>query len=164
MTNLFFSADEVIEVAVKIEENGSKFYLTCANNIKDDNLKKVFKHLANEENRHMDIFHNLFEKLRNKKIDNEIYTEEANTYMTALSDSRVFSSESEVVKFARGTKDVLSLLSYAIGAEKDSVLFYLELLPLTTDADKEIVESIIKEEKKHIVELTSLKKEISRRV
>ena len=163
MASVFYSADEIVDIAVRIEENGQKFYSACADFTSDVNLKKVFKHLAEQEEKHKSAFEKLYDKMADYKLNPATYTDEVDLYIKALADSQVFSPGADVVRLAKETGDVLSLLSLAIGAEKDSVLFYGGVLELAQDADRKTVSAIIREEQSHIVELTSLKRAISAR-
>ena len=163
MASVFYSADEIVDIAVRIEENGQKFYSACAESTSDANLKKVFNHLADQEEKHKSTFEKLREKMADYKLDSATYTDEVDLYIKALADSQVFSPGTDVVRLAKETGDVLSLLSLAIGAEKDSILFYGEMLELTEDAQRKTISAIVREEQSHVVELTSLKRAISAR-
>lgn len=163
MASVFYSAEEIVDIAVRIEENGQKFYSACADSTSDANLKKVFKHLAEQEKKHKATFEKLYGEIGDYKLDPATYTDEIDLYIKALANSQVFSPGADVVRLARETRDVLSLLSLAIGAEKDSILFYGEMLELAADADRKTVATIIREEQSHIVQLTSLKRAISAR-
>ena len=54
-----FNANEVFEIAVKIEENGERFYRTLAENVEDETLKNLFKQLGEAEVKHKEFFQNL---------------------------------------------------------------------------------------------------------
>ena len=51
-------------------------------------------------------------------------------------------------------------LEYAIKMEKDSLLFYYELLSMVREKDRGVVNRIIQEEKKHLTKLNEVRKEI----
>ena len=163
MASVFYSADEIVDIAVRIEENGLKFYSACADFTSDANLKKVFKHLAEQEKKHKTAFEKLYDKMADYKLSPATYTDEVDLYIKALADSQVFSPGADVVRLAKETRDVLTLLSLATRAEKDSILFYGEMLELAIDADRKTVSAIIREEQSHIVELNTLKRTISGR-
>jgi rubrerythrin len=163
MAGIFFSADEILSIAVRIEENGQKFYSACADSNSDANLKKVFNYLAGEERKHKSTFEKLREKMGDYNFEPSLYTEEADLYLKALADVQVFSPGADVVKLAKETRDVVSILSLAIGAEKDSILFYGEMLELAPDENKKTISAIIREEQSHIVQLDLLKRAITAR-
>ena len=56
--------------------------------------------------------------------------------------------------------DVVALLETAIRLEKDSVLFYNELLPEVDEKDAPAIQEIIEEEKRHVRSLVEAKKRL----
>ena len=50
--SIFFNANEILQFAIRIEENGEKFYHHAARITKDEDTKKMFEYLADEENSH----------------------------------------------------------------------------------------------------------------
>jgi rubrerythrin len=142
--SLEFNADEVFEIAEQIERNGVKFYQTAAENITDSDKKQL---LIEMEIEHEKIFKNLRSELTQ---DDKIVTTfdpngEAESYLQALADTRVF-YEKEI--------DITSLkeiLTTAITAEKDSIVFYLGMKDVVPGhLGKQKLDEIIKEEMSHI--------------
>jgi rubrerythrin len=145
--SLEFNADEVFEIAEQIERNGVKFYQTAAENITDSDKKQLLIDLAEMEIEHEKIFKNLRSELTQ---DDKIVTTfdpngEAESYLQALADTRVF-YEKEI--------DITSLkeiLTTAITAEKDSIVFYLGMKDVVPGhLGKQKLDEIIKEEMSHI--------------
>ena len=144
---LDFNADEIFEIAEQIERNGAKFYRTAADNITDSNKKKLLINLATMEDEHEQTF----KKMRNELTEDEkILTTfdpngDSESYLRALADTRVF-YEKKI-----NTTSFKEILTSAIAAEKDSIVFYIgmkEVVP--AHLGKEKLEGIIKEEMSHI--------------
>ena len=143
-----FNADELFEIAEQIERNGVKFYQLAANDVKDASHKELLNSLAAMEVQHIKTFADMRAEL--SAMEKETITfdpdHEAVQYLRALADTRVF-FEKEI-----DTSSMKEILKSAIGAEKDSIVFYLgmkELVPSQRGSDK--IDLIIKEEKDHIV-------------
>lgn len=142
-----FNADEIFEIAEQIERNGANFYRTAAENITDEDKKKLLIHLAEMEDDHEKTFKTLRDELsENEKTMTTFDPEdEAADYLRLLADTRVF-YEKEV--------DVTSLnevFKTAITAEKDSIVFYLGMKNVVpSHQGKEWLDRIIKEEMDHI--------------
>lgn len=145
--SLDFNADEVFEIAEQIERNGVKFYQTAAENITDSDKKQLLIDLAKMEIEHEKIFKNLRSELSQ---DDKIVTTfdpngEAESYLQALADTRVF-YEKEI-----NTTSFKEILTTAITAEKDSIVFYLGMKDVVPGhLGKQKLDEIIKEEMSHI--------------
>ena len=60
---MYYSGQEIVEIAVRIEENGNEFYTAAAEMIKESNdIKGLFIDLAEKEILHISIFQKLAEK------------------------------------------------------------------------------------------------------
>jgi len=88
----------------------------------------------------------------------ETYTEEYMLYLKSLVDSAVFSNVTEAQQKAARVFNEVEALDTGIQAEKDSILFYIELQNLVRERDREVVLNIVDEEKKHLRQLSELKR------
>ncbi len=142
-----FNADEIFEIAEQIERNGANFYRTAAENITDEDKKKLLIHLAEMEDDHEKTFKTLRDELSENEKTMTTFDPEDETadYLRLLADTRVF-YEKEV--------DVTSLnevFKTAITAEKDSIVFYLGMKNVVpSHQGKNWLDRIIKEEMDHI--------------
>lgn len=145
--NYNFNADEIFEIAEQIERNGANFYRTAAENITDEDKKKLLIHLAEMEDDHEKTFKTLRDELSENEKTMTTFDPEDETadYLRLLADTRVF-YEKEV--------DVTSLnevFKTAITAEKDSIVFYLGMKNVVpSHQGKDWLDRIIKEEMDHI--------------
>ncbi len=163
-----FNADEIFEIAERIEKNGARFYRKAVENTSDDKAKKMFLELADMEDEHEKTFADMRKDLRSSekqpaRFDPE---DEAAAYLQAFADGHIFDVKADPCDMLTGSESVVEILKMAIGMEKDSVVFYLgvkEMVPAGAGRDK--IDHIIGEERKHIGvlarEISHAKKSIS---
>ena len=159
---VFFSGRELIDIAIGIERNGVSFYHSLAESAGSEIAKGVYEYLAGEELKHIEVFQSMLGSVADYRPP-ETYTEEYDLYLRALIDSRVFSDDQTAYDIAQRVASDAEAIQIALGAEKDSILFYSEIWDLVRQSDREVVNKIIKEEKSHLRQLSDLKKSLSKR-
>ncbi len=142
-------------MALRIEENGFEYYTGAARASKSKALKTLFKTLAEQEKDHIKVFLGLKGQLPEHETPaaSDPYTDEAALYLNAIADTKVFTSPGEGKKLASRIKSEKQALTCAIGMEKDSILFYYELLKMIRGKDMVVVERLIEQEKEHLRKL-----------
>ncbi len=153
-----FSVQEVLEMAIQTEKLGAEFYSTIAEKFQDkEDLKTLFEMLAVKEKEHEKIFHAIMEKSDsiNKLSDN---WEEAAKYMRAIVESEFFLGDNKALPDFSYLETVRDAVNYAITFEKVTLLYYLELRNIVND--KEALNDLINEEKKHIVWLSDYRNQL----
>lgn len=160
MDPVHFTGKEVLDMAIKIEENGLRYYADAAKASKNDKLKEVFKVLANEECDHIRVFSELKRTLSDKDCQEgfDAYADEAALYLSAIADTEVFTNPDKGRDLARQVKDEKDAVRTALDMEKDSLLFYYEVVKMIREKDKDVVENLIEQEKSHVKKLTELQK------
>ena len=152
------SAGELIEVALGIERNGVVYYSSLGELSRDPSLKEAYGGLADMERKHIDIFQCLLGSLSGYQPTRAGESdEEYQRYLEALIDSIVFTDDEVARKMARDARSPAEAIQMALGAEKDSILFYLEMRDFVSKNDRPAIDSVIKEEKSHVRELSRLK-------
>lgn len=154
---VFFSGRELIEIAIGIEKNGATFYNSLAGSTKNPEAKGTYKYLADQEKEHAGVFQRMLGSVGEYKPP-ETYTEEYNLYLKALIDSLVFTDDKVTLEMAKKVKSDAEAIQVGVGAEKDSILFYMEVKELVRPAERKVVRKIIDEEKSHLRQLTGIKK------
>jgi rubrerythrin len=154
---VFFSGRELIEVAIGIEKNGAIFYDSLADSTKNLGARGTYKYLADKEREHAAIFQKMLGSVGEYKPP-ETYTEEYNLYLKALVDSLVFTDDKVILKMARKVNSDAEAIQIAMGAEKDSILFYIEMKGMVRRTERKVVSKIIEEEKSHLRQLMDVKK------
>ncbi len=157
-----FSSSEILEMAIRIEENGLIFYKVAADATNSEELEKLFGFLSKEEKKHIEYFSGLAELITGDETYNTFdpYIAEESLYLEALADSSVFTETDWGSKLANECTGELEVLSKAIEVEKDSILFYYELKNMVREKDQDLLEKIIAEERDHLAKLTELKQKL----
>jgi rubrerythrin len=152
-----FAASDIVEVAIRIEENGINFYKFAEQIAKQEEAKKLFAHLAQAEVTHKKTFESIFAKME-KYNPPESYAGEYSAYLRAYVDNNIIFTKEAMDKELSNVKDTIAAFDFAIKRELDSILYYHEIKKLVPPAQHEVLEQIIEEERKHYLALTEMKK------
>jgi rubrerythrin len=142
-----FNADDIFEMAERMERNGAKFYRTAAEKVADSSAKEFLLELAGMEDEHEKTFALLRADLSQKEKTATVFDPkgESALYLRALADSEVF------FKKEIDVSSMEEILKAAITAEKDSIVFYLGMMQFVPEElGKDKLGMIIKEEMGHI--------------
>lgn len=154
--SLFFDASEIFQFAIRIEANGEKFYRYAVQITEDDDVKKMFDYLADEENKHKTLFEEMLLKIE-KYEPLESYPGEYLAYLRAYVDNIIFSNES-FNKEVSGVKDTFSAINFGLQRELESILYYQEIKKFIK-SQHDLIDKIIDEERRHFLKLSDLKKD-----
>ena len=102
MANIF-SGSEIAGLGVEIEKNGRDFYDTVFSVSKNDAVKKLFKYLSGEEEKHIATFEKILAAAE-KYEPAESYTGEYMSYMKALASECVFTKKNKGREIAKKIK------------------------------------------------------------
>lgn len=153
MASMFFNDVEAAKIACNMERNGLEFYKMMAAKSADPNVKQTFEQLAADESEHIAVFEALHEALlaeprKHSYLDNE----ELDAYMRRLVESHVFADAGTVSRLARDADTDIAALGVGMRAERDTMLFYQEMLTFTdSKAAREAFQGIVDEERRHLV-------------
>ena len=151
-----FNADEVFEMAEEIERNGARFYREAASKAANAEIKQMFLNMASMEDGHLRTFQEMRKNLTEQEKGETAFDpyNEASLYLQALADSKGFEGMKSPTQKLTGHESVRELLEIAIGAEKNSVLYYVGLKDLVpAEAGRDKIEAIIREEVRHVADL-----------
>jgi len=157
-----FKPAEILQFAVRIEENGEKFYRQAAQATKDEEAKYIFNDLAAEETKHKEIFKGFLAKA-DELNPKETYTGEYFDYLKEYIDNKIIFAR-ELDKPVADVKDTLSALSFAMQRELDSILYYHEVKKFVADRQHALVDKIIQEEWKHYSRLSAIRNTYAKKV
>ena len=137
---------DIYKFAMQMELDGKAFYEKGAAAADDENLKQIFLTLAEEEQRHYDIF---------KRLDaGELKAAEdftKNRGKTIATTKNLFRKMTEAGQDTLPGDDVRAVWKEAVGIEEKSEKFYREQAAKEKDAErKSILNRIADEEKNHI--------------
>jgi len=155
---LNFDVSEVYQFAIGIEENGEAFYRRLAEEIDDENVRDFFNNLANDEKNHKRIFESMLSEIKEyKPLD--IYPDEYFAYLRAFVKGDVFPSEisKETLK---EVGNLIDAVNYSIDRELESIFYYTEIKNAVPEDQKDSIDGIISEEKKHFSKLSNFLKNL----
>lgn len=152
-----FRASEIIDFAIAIEKNGHSFYQTLAETVEEPKVKQVFRRLAEEEKQHIADFNRLADQVSGYDPP-ESYPGEYAEYMEALVNNHVFPQSLDPEAVAQSVSSPAEAIELAIRLEKDSLLFFEGLKNLLSHTEVKPIEELIRQERRHLCELYSLRK------
>ena len=154
-SRMFFNDIEAVKIACNLERSGLAFYSAVAQTAKDPNVRRVFEELVASEKEHVQAFEELQQKLLDEPSRQAYFdSDELDAYMARLVETHVFADDSAVGRLAGHVQSDIEALGLGMRAERDTMLFYQELMGFTdSKAARETLERIIADERHHLVEL-----------
>ena len=141
-----FTAQDILDIAIRLENNGEKTYQDASRQTQDKALKELLAWIAKEEQNHARWFSELKDRLEQGE-DHHLMAELSRALVEDVIQGQAFSLQ-EVDFEAINTPE--KMIRTFIGFEDDTIAFY-EVLKSFID-DPTIagqMEQIIEEEKKH---------------
>lgn len=151
-----FTAAEIIDMGIAKEKKRRDFYGYAAEKFKEKDMKDLFARLRDWEDEHIRKFSEIRDTTETYEVP-ETYEGEFAAYIKYVVDDLLYKQVS-AEWFAENVKKSIEAIKYGIGFEKDAILFFSELLKYMMGPNKEKVEELIGEEKKHLIYLSELKK------
>ena len=158
--SISFSGSELINIAIGIERRGIAFYDIMIKSTENAMARYIFQHLADMERQHIQTFQGMLGEADKYRIP-ETYAEEYPAYLQVLVDSAVFTDDLATSEMATQADTDIEAVELAIGAEKDSILFYYEMKDIMPQQAQPTVNKIIAEEKSHLRQLSELRKQLA---
>jgi rubrerythrin len=161
--SISFNADEVLEIAQRIEQNGLNFYKAAADAVADPKAKEMLSNLAEWEVGHEKLFRDMRLGLTEDQRQPMVFDphNEMGLYLKATADQVVFTLKMDPGKMIGDKPSFKKILDIALEREKDSVVFYAGMkrfVPASLGADK--IEAILQEEVSHVAMITQRLAEI----
>ena len=151
-----YDPSEVFQLAVRIEENGERFYKEMAERFDEPDIKELFIFLADEEIEHKKIYNHLYQEF--KTFDPPVeYAAEYFEYIKIYADQVMFNKK-EFEENISNITDIISALDFAIDSELNAILYFSEMKWMVLKEKRDIVDKIIKEERMHFIRLSNMKK------
>lgn len=148
-----FTTAEILDLAVRIEQNGETVYRDAIDKVSDPELISLLNWMADEEARHAKWFSDLKDRLEAHSANPFVEEMSRELFGELLGDKSFSHAEVDFSRLA----SVDELLAIFIEFEKDTILFYEMLEPFIDDgrtlAD---LRKIISEENNHIIRLQGI--------
>jgi rubrerythrin len=149
------TGDEIIEIAVRLEESGEAFYNAVAEKAATAGVKALFEDLAVQERYHRRVFQQMAHGTVELALSPEQW-DEFQAYTGALLQSSFFARPENALSRAAEAKDERSAMQAALDFEKEAILFFQELHNAVRGQGQQTVERIVQEEKQHIQRLSAI--------
>jgi rubrerythrin len=153
--SVMFDPSEIFLLAIRIEENGEKFYTAMSKKLKDPEAKELFKFLAAEETEHRKFYKESLSEIEKNQPQRD-FPEDYFRYLKAYADNVIFSQKT-FEKKVNEIVDPASAIDFAIQAEIDSILYYQEIKNIVPENKHKKIDIIVDEERKHFVKLSKIK-------
>ncbi len=154
-----WSPQEVLKIAVKVELHGQNLYASLESKTEDEKLKCMWNFLKEQEVIHRQIFENMLID-DGSLIVNEFGTGEYDDYMEAIASEYIITPQIIEEKLNTEFTSDLAAVDFALGIEKEAVLVYSALKSYVNQDNQHLLDKIINEEKKHIVQLYGIKQSL----
>jgi rubrerythrin len=148
--SILFTWKEIINIAIRIENNGEQIYRQAARKIADPDLSAALIHMADEEARHAKWFSTLPLPDTIDETNSDIDKMSRIFIHDAMADKALSLETADLTAM----KHVRELIHTSIEFEQDTILFFEMIRQFVTEeASMALIDTIIAEEKKHITTL-----------
>ncbi|MDD5169024.1 MAG: ferritin family protein [Syntrophales bacterium] len=151
-----FKGSDIVEFAIRIEENGENFYRYAVQLTKDEDTKKIFLNLAEAESQHKRTFEKIFAVME-KETPPETYDGEYAAYLHNYVDNNIIFKKDVIEAEMAKVKDVPAAIDFAIRRELDSILYYHEIKQFVPKSEHAVIDEVIEEERRHFKGLSNLR-------
>jgi len=155
-----FEPSEVFQFAIRIEENGEKFYRKMADKFSDPRIKELFSYLADEETKHKRIYEGMVENIE-KYEPFESFPGEYFEYLRAYADKIIF-DEKTLDEQQKKINDPIMAINVAMDNEVASILYYQEIKNIVPQDKRNSIDKIMEEERRHFVTLSGMRSNMSK--
>ena len=149
-----YSISEIVEMAVETEKGGKLFYETVAARSRNQSMKILFRYLAGEENRHIEVFEEIAKTVKVAPSEMPNNWEEVSLYLKSVTDSRYFLGEGKALSLGKDANSTEEAIRLALAFETETLVFYLEAADAVPTVNRPAVEALIREERAHVRKLT----------
>ncbi len=151
-----FNADEIFEMAEEVERSAAKFYRQASRQAAEDATRRKLLDLAAMEDGHLKTFQEMRKALTPAEKEDVTFDPEnqALLYLHAMAAGHGTEGKKSRTEKLTGKETIKELLQIAVGAEKDSIVFYSSMREMVPEnGGRERVEGVIREEIGHLAVL-----------
>jgi rubrerythrin len=152
----FFNASDIVGTAVEIERRGRNVYTQAAAGATNPDVKRFLEFFAGEEARHQALFEAMAGRVGKAAIPAGSDEEEYMDYVQALLDSHALFCGGAPEKDLADAADAIAAIELASRFEKDTILYFREMMDLLPAAEAGIVKQCLDEERGHLRQLRGM--------
>lgn len=156
-----FSTQEILRIAVNVENNGEKLYAVLENQAADKRIKELWQYLKVQEQYHCEFFQRMLDNLEDFVVP-EYGPGEYAAYLRAIASTYIFTQGLIEEKISQLFNSDMEAVEFGIKIEQESILVYSALKEYMTTDKQPLLNEVIDQEKKHLIDLTLLKAELIR--
>jgi rubrerythrin len=152
--------DDVVNLAVNIEEDGLAFYQALADAATNPQIKAVFLRLATEEVQHVD---DIRAKIPTEGVEYLTYDDASlyDAYTSHLFKTDVFPEADRAKPHLEMVKSPIDAIELGMKAESDTIRLYQAAAKACSHpAGTKAFEALVEEEKEHLHLLTELREKL----
>ncbi len=151
-----FKATDILLAAQEVETRGEVFYNRLVETTTEPKLKELFTFLAGEESKHRAIFAKLYERVGEVELPAWAEEDEYVDYLKYLLDSHTLFRLGDVENLKRFMGTHKEAVETAMGFEKDTILFFVEMQEFVPEGEKKYIKACIDEERSHLRMLAAM--------
>lgn len=153
-----FSARELINVAITEEQTGATYYRAIAEQTQSDKMKRFALQTAAMEDEHEQKFKDLLASVGDYETAGESREGEYEDYMAYMLEGRIFPRGQDGAELARQQASDEDAAQTAMDMERNTLLFYQEMLKFIPEAQQDLLDGIIAEERQHLIGWANFRK------
>lgn len=143
------TGDEIIEIAVRLEERGETFYRAAAEKAATTDVVDLFQELAVQEQHHRQVFQKMGRDLVQLALSDEQW-DEFEAYSRALLQQSFFDKPDGALSQATEAEGEREALQAALGFEEETLDFFRKLRNVVRAGEQKVVDRVIHEEEGHM--------------
>lgn len=149
------TGDEIIEIAMRLEERGETFYRAAAEKATTADVVKLFQELAVQEQYHRRAFQKMGRDVVQLALSDEQW-DQFEAYTRALLQQSFFDKPDGALSQAAAAEGERQALQAALGFEEETLGFFRQLRNVVRSAEQQVVDRIIREEEQHVHRLSGM--------
>lgn len=154
-----FSPAEIIRIAVNVEKSGQKLFSLLEQKTADDQVKNIWRYLKDQEETHRQIFQQMLDETEEHVVE-DYSPGEYSAYLRAIASEYIVTRDLIEKKITESFARDIDAVNFGIFIEKESILTYGALRDYVKPQKQKQIDNVIAEEKKHLVNLCSIKKNL----
>ena len=158
-----FQQEDVLDLAVQMEENGVEFYELAAKSASETAQRLMLSGLAGMERDHKADFEKLKERrvVSPNSVDPEVDAA-VSGFLASWLEGEVFDKDAEAGLEVARSGAMADVLRVAIRMEKNSIALYTGLREYVADDEaQQILDRISKEELQHVADLSNALRDVA---
>jgi len=149
------TGDEIIEIAVRLEERGEAFYRAVAEKATAADVVELFQEMAVQERYHRRAFQQMGQDVVQLALSDEQW-DQFQAYTGALLQQSFFDRPDGALSQAAEAEGERQAVQAALGFEEETLAFFRQLRNVVRGVEQQVVDRIIREEEQHMRRLSGM--------